>query len=252
MRRLFMLCAALCAVSVSHANETVNYAGDDDSWAGDTLRLKVGVPGFTVVRKDLPENSTATPVKHCAPAGSRAHVYEEKEGELLVQFDVVPEGASATAATLACPPELRARTDVSYSMRKSDLAAYRVMRTGLSFGALVIPFKYRLGDEKELVSSPAIAPFVGFRTAWLQSLGITFTPVAAAGLSLVPVPTADGKETENKAAYTVALGFRVSSSKNQKFTAGLLYGRDFLSTRETAGQPKLKKPWLSIYLGASL
>jgi hypothetical protein len=83
-------------------------------------------------------------------------------------------------------------------------------------------------------------------------LGITFTPVAAAGLSLVPVPTADGKETENKAAYTVALGFRVSSSKNQKFTAGLLYGRDFLSTRETAGQPKLKKPWLSIYLGASL
>lgn len=252
MKPFLLLLTALMASTACSANEKLNYAGDDDSWAGDNVRLRVGVPGFTVVRKDRADDDKSPPVKHCAPAGSRAHVYEESEGTLLVQFELVSSEGSGTAAGVACPADLRARTDVSYSIRKSDLASYRLLRTGLSFGGLVIPFKYRLGDDKELVSSPAIAPFVGFRTAWMSSLGIEFTPVAAAGLSLVPVPTADGQDTENKAAYTVALGFRVTSSKNQKFTAGLLYGRDFLSTRDLSGQPKLKKPWLSLYLGASI
>ncbi len=222
---------------------------------GDTAYLRVTVPEFESVPA---QGKPADGKSLCAPAGSRAFISEETADRVYVNFDAVTNADDFIllplhkASLKACAAGSRVSLGTQYSISKASLAKYDFGRTGISFGALVIPFKYRLGEDKELLSSPAVAPYVGFRTSWLQSFGLTFTPVMAAGLSLVPVPTADGKETENKAAYTVALGWRISSSKNEKFSAGLLYGRDFLGRRDTDATPKLKRPWLSFYLGASL
>ncbi len=223
---------------------------DGDSYKGDTAYLNVTVPAFRL--------TSDSKVVRCAPTGSQAYVSNESSGTLFVRFDQVTDESDTVlfarhkASLEDCRKEDRVKLGTGYSIARTELEKFDHLRTGVSFGGLVIPFKYRLGEEKELVSSPAIAPFVGFRTRWLAAWGITFTPVAAAGLSLVPVPTADGKDTENKAAYTVALGFRISSNKNSNFTAGILYGRDFLGSRDTDLFPKLKKPWMSIYLGAAV
>jgi hypothetical protein len=124
-------------------------------------------------------------------------------------------------------------------------------RSGVKFGGLVVPFKFRLGSAKDLVSSSTVAPYVGFRTAW-NTFGLTFTPVLAAGLSLVPIADPQNNTTTSKAAYTLAVGIRLTSTKNESFNAGLLFGRDFLSRTDRDADPAATRPWASFYLGYSL
>jgi hypothetical protein len=236
---------ALCLASPAAAEASL--PGDNASLVGDRMTFRATARGFKLV---APVDTATGGTDHCARAGSVALVTSATKSQLFMRFADL--GEKSEAATQSCPDAVQVRLGEQYKVEREPLLRIDHARTGLSFGGLVIPFKYRMGDDKELVASPAIAPFVGYRMSFTQRWGFTFKPVAASGLSLVPVPTADGKETENKAAYTVALGFRITSSKNEQFSAGLLYGRDFLSSRDTATNPKLKKPWLSIYLGASV
>lgn len=246
---LHTLVLAALAVPLSVAAEPPkpNLPGDNGSYVGDRVHLRATAREFKL---QAPKNDEKQKT-FCAGEGSTALVSSANDSTLFLRFTEV---AAPTDADLQsrCPASERVRTGEQYHISREALLAIDHARTGLSFGGLVIPFKYRLGDDRELIASPAIAPFVGYRMSFTQRWGFTFTPVAAAGLSLVPVPNADGKQTDNKAAYTVAVGFRITSSKNEQFTAGLLYGRDFLSERDTVNNPNLKKPWLSIYLGASI
>jgi hypothetical protein len=113
-----------------------------------------------------------------------------------------------------------------------------------------VPFKFRLGKDKQLVSSSTVAPFVGFRTGWAP-FGLSFTPIVALGLSQVPIANSSGG-TDTKSAYTIAAGLRVTSNKNDKFSAGLILGHDYLNKADRAADTTVGKPWLSAYLGYSL
>lgn len=162
---------------------------------------------------------------------------------------------SDNEALKACPKGAdgrRVNTFTAYTIARADFHHLDYKRSGISFGALVVPFKFRLGSSKELVSSSTVAPFMGFRTAWFTSFGLTFTPVVAAGLSVVPVADATSSTTESKSAYTLAAGFRLTSTKNDQFNAGLLFGRDFLNKVDRERDPAVAKPWLSFYLGYAL
>jgi hypothetical protein len=242
--RLAQYAFLIGAASSLTANAETNYPGDDQSFKGDKLTFRTHAKGIKPT--DAPQNSKVT---LCLTPDTVVRVREETTDAITFRVIELPEAAKPPCLD---KDQQHVATGIQYTISKADLNAYDYYRTGFSFGGLVVPFKVRLGDDKELVASPAIAPFVGYRTHWLQSFGVTFTPVVAAGLSLVPVPTADGKETETKSAYTMALGFRVTSSKNGSFSAGLLYGRDFLGKRVAASDPLLQKPWFSFYLGASI
>lgn len=224
-------------------------ASDDSKFVGDHLRLRTNVHKF----HDVNDNS-APPKDYCAPVATRLDVGSETTDQVTVRvlkmLDDTATGDDKIALE-ACKSghESLVNTYTSYTLAKTELAENEYTRTGVSFGGLVVPFKYRLGKSKELVSSSAVAPYFGFRTGWGQSLGLTVTPVVAAGLSLVPVTDSTNKTTATKAAYTAAVGFRVTSSKNDTFSAGLLFGRDFLNKADRDTDPTVKKPWASFYLG---
>jgi hypothetical protein len=248
----FLVAAAVSSSPASAAEPTL--AGDGDALKGDHLQIRSNTWGFKLASaKTAAELETS----FCAPAGTKGVVNNETDDAVYITISSLPpqEGLMNTkldtAALSLCVDTDRVKVSNQYVLPKATLAKHSFVRTGVSFGGLVIPFKYRVGKEKELVSSPAIAPFVGFRTAWFQTFGLTFTPVAAAGLSLVPVADSNG-QTSNRAAYTVAIGIRLTSNKNDKFQAGVLYGRDFLNKNDAANDPKLLKPWISVYLGASV
>ncbi len=238
-------------LTLSHA---ADLPSDGNRWSGDHIRVRVNVHEF----RDVMATDTATGKRYCAPAGSRLVVNSETEDDLFVRFlsltsdDDFAFSAADKAALDGCPDQNRVKLALGYKIAKGALARHDYTRTGVVFGGLVVPFKYRLGASKELVSSSTIAPFVGFRTGWLQSIGLTLTPVIAAGLSLVPVADPGGSTTSTKAAYTFALGIRLTSSKSDTFSAGLLYGRDFLNKADRDADPSVKEPWISIYLGYSL
>ena len=216
---------------------------DDNSFRDDHVRVLA-----TLI--DVEEFPKVGSSKFCAPAGSRMVVSSEDDNSLYVRF---LDTNALDGAKDGCPKVGYAlvNTYSTYVVAKNTFLRTDYRRSGVTFGGLVVPFKFRLGKSKELVSSSTIAPFVGFRTAWL-TYGLTFTPVVAAGLSLVPITDATSGTTETKSAYTFAAGFRVTSSKNDKFNAGLVFGHDFVNKADRRDGDTVGKPWMSFYLGYSM
>jgi hypothetical protein len=228
------------------------YPSDEDRLDGDTLKLRVNIRGFKEV--GAPDTNQTT---WCAPRGTKLKVTRELQDKLLVRFeldagDKTKPDAPKFENTSKGAYEDCAKTGVvneytQYWIPRSALEQYAYRRSGVMFGALIVPFKFHLGSEYKLSASSTIAPYVGFR--WFTVWGATVTPVLSAGLGLVPVTSASSGETETKSAFSAATGFVVTSTKNDKFNAGFLLGKDFLSKGEQGTDSTVDNLWISLYAG---
>jgi len=215
-------------------------ASDNDRMDGDHLTLNNTVWGFVEVGRgdDLR--------RRCAPAQAKFVVVREINGSLTVRFLKFDPALAGL-----CPADQIVATHTLYRIQRTELAVHDFKRTGFAFGALVVPFKFRLGDN-ELVTSSTIAPYVGWRMGFLQSTGLTFTPVLSAGLALVPVADPQTSKTETKSALSLSAGLVLGSSKNDQFQAGVLFGKDFANQSDRDKDPGVKKPWVSVYIGYNM
>lgn len=225
-----------------------------ESMVGDRFELEANIEGF----KDPDKNDK------CAPLGAKFAVnnFDPKTDMLDLTFPVVKKQSNSFKnliglsddsvlddAQKACPNERRVNGYTNYTIESNKVDHSAFKRTGIAFGALIVPFKFRLGNAKELVSSATIAPYVGVRTSLFQGWGLTFTPIASAGLGLVPVADASGKGTSTKAAFSTAAGLLITSKKSEQFSVGALIGRDFLGRTDREADPAVNKLWVSIYVG---
>lgn len=160
------------------------------------------------------------------------------------------EEAPSLSAISACLSVGMVDDFTAYKVAVAKLKEHPYRRIGVLFGALVVPFKFHLGGENKLSASSTIAPYVGFRGP--APFGLTFAPVVSAGLGLVPVNNAETDETDTKSAFSVAIGLLLTHSKNDQFNAGILFGKDFLSKSDRAGDDTVDEPWFSIYAGYKL
>lgn len=216
------------------------YAADEDRFDGDKLTLRTRVVGFA-------EADTPNDTSWCAPSDSVLKVTREVGDALLLRFTHVGDGAKECVDN----PKV-VNTFMAFRITKSKLTqTTSFRRTGVTFGALIVPFKFRTGD-KEIVSSATVAPYVGWRTGWFGTYGLSFTPLFSAGLGLVPVTNPASGKTETRSAFSMATGIVMGSSKNEAFQAGFLIGRDFLGRSDAQLDPGSKKVWLSFYVGYTL
>jgi hypothetical protein len=242
---------ALCTQHSFAADDEApaTYAGDNDIFDGDILKLYTNVAEFEVIGDDLD-------AKHCAPKGSVLAVTSDRNDLLSVRFKKVPPGKDhalmeetpSEDAVNKCKPIVNDYTQ--YEIGKGVLLRHAFRRSGVTFGALVVPFKFYVSGDRTITTSSTIAPYIGFRLP--QSFSLTVTPIASVGLGLVPVTDASSGETETKSALSAAFGFAVKSSKNDAFNAGFLVGRDFLSKADEKADPNLRKAWFSLYVGYKL
>ena len=279
----FSLTALPCAALAESAGQ-LSAPTDEDRFDGDHLWLRSNVYGFS-------ESGKADPI-YCAPQGSTLRVLREAtDGTLYVQFYEIPQraetartlrGQNVTQAALdACPdpkktadpqpakpsstpdPQpakpsttsksyVRVNLHTTYQINKAELQNFGFKRSGITFGMLIVPFKFRLGGDRAVTPSSSIAPYVGFRTHRAQGFGLTFTPILAAGLGMVPITDPAENKTVPKPALTLATGLVMTSSKNEKFNAGLVFGKDVLSKSDQALDPNVDKWWLSFYVGIAI
>lgn len=239
----YLVCFAALCPTFAQAQGNSSFASDNNRFDGDHLTLRTILTGFT--NASVPDDKST----YCAPAGAKFVVTRDTETKLSVRFLNVE--ADPKDAANKCPTSAVVQQYVTYEIGKDRLAIHDFKRTGVAFGGLVVPFKFRLGD-KEIVSSSTVAPFIGWRTSWLQKWGLTFTPIASAGLGLVPITDPQTSSTETKAAISLATGLVLGSSKNDTFQAGLLIGKDFLGKADRQRDPSSKKGWVSFYIGYNL
>lgn len=237
-----ILVTALSTASPAQAEQS--FASDNGSYKGDKITTYAGTNGFKIGATNI-----------CAPKNTTLYVTND-DGKVVTGYVTSVPSDDKDIAT--CPrrsgndnftPELKEGQQLIIS--REDIEAAWVRRTGFTFGGLVVPFKYRIAS-RELVGSGAVAPYIGWRTGYGQLLGINITPIVAAGLSLVAVPRQEAEGTDTKAAFTSAFGFRLTSTKNDQFSGGVLFGRDFLNKQDRLTDKNANKPWLSVYLGVSI
>jgi hypothetical protein len=238
--------------STQQGAQANNFPGDRDSLEGDHLTLRTNGYGF----KDV--SVPGKPSDKCAPQGSKLRVIQILKDTLTVQFIDIPDKPRGILGTPQVTQEAldacknRVNTHTAYEISRTELDRFGFRRSGITFGGLVVPFKYRLGGDKGITSSSTVAPYVGFRTSYLQGFGVSFTPILSAGLGLVPVTDPNAGKTETKPAFSLAAGIVMTSSKNDQFNAGLIFGRDLLSKSDRALDPNVDKLWLSFYLGVAM
>jgi hypothetical protein len=220
----------------------VPFPADNGDITGDHLILRADAFGFT-----LPRDPNK---KFCSYRDARFVVTKDS----YVQFYFVTDEKvkKSDAPHVTCPADTEMVTyNALYIADEETQKTMSYERTGFAFGTLVVPFKFRLGGDKKLVSSSTIAPYLGFRHHKLQGFSMDLMPVASAGLGIVPVYNPDKKENESKAAFSTAIGITLTSSKNSTFNAGLLIGKDYLSKSDRNLDPSVNKVWLSLWLGIS-
>lgn len=139
----------------------------------------------------------------------------------------------------------------TYEVSKEYLAHVPFKRAGIRFGALTVPFKYRLGGDRKIITSPVIAPYVAYQTGIGYTFGLNFTPLISAGVTTIKVADTDNKEREI-AAFSAGAGFRVNSTADERFGLGVLIGKDFVSSDDKAKDSNLTKPWMSLYVSYDL
>lgn len=227
------------------SKDTATYASDEDRFDGDRLLLRVNANIFKPVNND---SSTK-----CAPRGSKMAVTKDDGSSMSIRFVSVPDEADwkkNKSALTDCPIAKRVNNVTQYTVSRADLDNYDFGRSGVTFGGLIVPFKFYLGGDNRITASSMVAPYVGFR--FPDFFGITLQPVLSAGLGLVPVVDSTTNTTETKASFSTAVGFVFTSSKSDSFNSGLIFGKDFLSEADQKADPQIDKVWMSIYVGYSL
>jgi hypothetical protein len=224
--------------------KTPQYPASGANQIGDHLKLTVDVYGFVPVSVSASKKDD-----RCAGKYSKYSVVATDATSTYVKFYHIQPALSSDT----CPKDAPSVAEGSiYRIANTPYLQSQSKTAGIAYGALVVPFKFRLGSDKKLISSVTIAPYIGGRLTWLQFLGYELMPVWAAGIGLVPVASEDGKSTDTKSAFSTAVGFTLSSVKDPKYSAGVLFGRDFISKSDQGKDPGVNKPWMSLWLGVAL
>ena len=214
------------------------YPDDDGNLSGDKFRLQ---SNLYKISKFGESNET-----HCAPKASKLHVRVDEKNQALFRFTRIG------GPNDGCKKEENIVNDYTlYTKPSSELKREAGVRSGVQFGGLIVPFKYNLSTKK-LDSSPTIAPFIGYRTDW-EPGGLAVIPVAMLGVSM---KTGTNTGSGTQASLSSGAGLRLTSSKNENWQAGILFGRDFGGGTE-AGAPGTSTQgkafnWFSAFLGYSM
>jgi hypothetical protein len=206
-------------------NDATNYVGD---------RIRFAVKVDAKLRK-------APQTVLCIPPLTRMSVIgkDDSSKNLIVK---IADGTKACDGSAI-------DTGEAYLITLDTLAQSGLARTGATYGALVVPFKYHLTGNKDFTGSSTLGAYLGYRFETANAIGYTLTPVAFMGGSTVSVPTSSGGEIKDQNFAGFAYGVGLIGTFKGSFQAGVVLGWDRVS--KSAGYQYNGKPWVAVEIGFS-
>jgi len=186
-----------------------------------------------------------------ANAGSYFQFEGETDTDYKVSFTKVSKAESkrfGTLTILATPaepamPEVEQRKLYCVAKIGFDDIYYKLV-SGLSWGVLTLPFKFRL-DDQTLSGGSTLGGFIGYNQRWL--FGVHTVLVGAAGVSMIATQDINSKSLENKTGLTLAVGMTMPIEKS--FQAGFFFGADHIGGRSGEEWGHDDKLWISLSIG---
>jgi hypothetical protein len=162
--------------------------------------------------------------------------------------DTSPDGGlrqpSSPRGAFRCAGDQRVAVGDVVLMDPTQLDSVPPHRFGLTYGALMVPYKYYIGGDHEFSGAATVGGYLGYREA---STGYDLRLVGFLGASSISVPQqADGQEgTKNLAGISYGLG--VLGTVKDSFQLGLVLGWDRVG--RSANFANNGKPWVAVSLG---
>ncbi len=119
-------------------------------------------------------------------------------------------------------------------------------RYGLTYGALVVPFKYHVKGSKEFKGGSTVAPYFGYRSDG-NDLGFGAKFIGFLGASTVAVEQEVGGKTQSQNLAGFSYGLGVIGQVKSDFQMGLVIGAERIS--KSARYADNGKMWLAVSLG---
>lgn len=162
-----------------------------------------------------------------------------------------PDGArveqaakAAKAATRRCNDDNRVAVGDVVLLSQDTLTSLPPHRFGLTYGTLLVPYKYQLKGNREFSGATTLGGYFGYREAYT---GAALQAIVFAGASSIPVSeTADGTTTTRNLTG-LSYGVGLLGTVKDGFQLGLVLGTD----RVGAGASYVNngKAWLAVSLG---
>ncbi|MFZ2652265.1 MAG: hypothetical protein WA210_19380 [Burkholderiaceae bacterium] len=228
LRGLATLLIALSAGAQAAPNDEKNYRGDRISFPVDiTATLDSDAGGKTVC---IPANTTLQGL------GSGKNT-----GDISVRIGKVFGDVTDCKDTSKTVPKT-----VGINIAKQTLDSYIPDRFGLTYGALVVPFKYHYSGSKEFKGGSTVGPYLGYRfDRNTIGLGLKFVGFLGGSAIAVDQVVNGTTTTQNLAGFSYGYGF-IGQVKNE-FQLGVVVGKDRVS--QSAGYADNGKSWVAISLG---
>lgn len=200
-------CVCMFGIAITVAQPVhAQSVNDQENYYGDKLRPSVNI---NATIRDEPGTDV------CIPARAHITVIGQDADNLYVKLDDDEKDCNNGAILSA---------SVAYSIERKVIDTSGMTRTGLTYGALVIPFKYQTTGDKDFTGSATVGGYMGYRFETLRKLGFTATPVAFMGASNISADKKSGSGSENVMGFSFGVGL-IGTLKGA-FQVGIVAGWD--------------------------
>jgi hypothetical protein len=134
-------------------------------------------------------------------------------------------------------------------LNQADIDSTPPDRYGLTYGALLVPYKYHLGGSKTFTGNTSVGGYVGFRQDRTGVMGIALEYIAFLGASAVPVAQNTNGQSTTQNLSGVSYGLGIIGNVKGAFHMGVVVGADRVNPN--AGYVDNGKPWVAVELGYS-
>ena len=146
-----------------------------------------------------------------------------------------------------CPAGISVKDDDVVVVKQEDIIGTPPDRYGLTYGALLVPYKYHLTGSKSFTSSASVGGYAGFRQDKTGLIGVALQYIVFLGASSIPVAqTSNGQSTTQNMAG-VSYGVGILGTIKEKFNMGVVFGADRVNSN--AGYENNGKPWIAVEIG---
>jgi len=228
----------LSSVASSYIAAEEDGINDDKNFLGDRISFPINI-------KAAYEKNDGTQQDICIPASVSLRGLGKVDNDtLIVKLATIKETVKDCSDEGIDIPSYHKITLPSEVMTKLT-----PNRFGLTYGSLVVPYKYHVSGSKSFNGNSTIGPYLGYRFDKNGTLGAAVKVVAFVGGSVTEVTrTVDGEEkTDSLAGLSYGLGL-IGEIKNE-FQFGAVAGADRVSAG--SGYDDNGKIWVALALGFS-
>lgn len=167
-----------------------------------------------------------------------------KMGTQLVEHKAFVVMDPAPTKVTVCKAEEQPAENSIVALDPAMLKSVPPKRSGLTFGTLVVPYKYHLKGDQSLGGGATLGGYLGWR---YQAWGYDLQAVGFAGATKVDVPgLKDGKATTDSVAG-LSYGIGLLGTVKNEFKLGLVAGQDRVN--RSVNYVNNGKTWFSVSIG---